>query len=240
MDIWNPIIALGGLATAVFTAWTAVLARSAGESANEAAGRSNSAAEQATQAATKLAEIESQRRHSELCPRLRITCQPLNSGSDILRMQVALVGPPGLDRIDMLTVTIRNDNFLRGEDPVLEHMGGPTQEDVKRHIWGPYRFTPRVGPTNDAPADSTGRTVLYRSGLPFGEDLSFQLEHTFPGSWMRMGQDDWLRQQGTVIRLALTAEHTEHGKWYLPCEIDTANLPARVFLPQSQESETPT
>ena len=38
---------------------------------------------------------------------------------------------------------------------------------------------------------------------------------------------------GTVVRLAFTAEHTEHGTWYLPCEIDVANLPVAVVVPQA-------
>jgi hypothetical protein len=38
-----------------------------------------------------------------------------------------------------------------------------------------------------------------------------------------MSPHDWQREQGTVIRLALDAEHTEHGTWMLPCEIDVTD-----------------
>jgi hypothetical protein len=32
--------------------------------------------------------------------------------------------------------------------------------------------------------------------------------------------------------MAFTAEHSEYGMWYLPCEVETAALPVTVFLPQ--------
>jgi hypothetical protein len=96
----------------------------------------------------------------------------------VLRLRVMLVGPPGLDRLDRLTVTIRDDHFRRGEHQQI--MGGPTTEEIKAHIWGPYRFTPSTGP-DDARADGIGRTTVYDAQLPIGEELPFQLEHTVPG-----------------------------------------------------------
>jgi hypothetical protein len=35
-----------------------------------------------------------------------------------------------------------------------------------------------------------------------------------------MTKQDWQRQRGTVIRLAIDARHDEHGTWTIPCEID--------------------
>lgn len=73
---------------------------------------------------------------------------------------------------------------------------------------------------------------MYGAALPIGEELPYQLEHTMPGYWMTgTNQPDWLRERGTVLRLGFTAEHDEHGKWYLPCEIDTATLPVTVSVP---------
>src|SRR5262249_44811189 len=107
-----------------------------------------SAADKSNAAASALADIERQRRHSELTPRLRLVAEPFNPGSDIVRLRVTVVGPPGLDRLDKLTATIRNDHFRRGEFH-REHMGGPTSEQMKAHIWGrtissrpPARTTP--------------------------------------------------------------------------------------------------
>lgn len=209
--MWDAIESVGTVAAVGVAAWAAWLA-------NRTAGR--------------MTAIESQRRHSELCPRLRVTCEPFNPGSDIMRMRIMLIGPPGLDRLDRLTVTIRNDRFRRGEGH-RQHMGGVTEEEVKQHIWGPYRFTPHVGP-DEAGADSTGREVVYDTPVPLGEELIYQLEHTSPGHWMGgMSHPDWLRQRGTMIRLAITAEHGDYGKWYLPCEIDTATLPVTVYVPQA-------
>jgi len=149
---------------------------------------------------------------------------------------VALVGPSGLDRLDRLTFTIRNDHFRRGEGPYQQRLDGPTPEQIKAHIWGPYHFTPATGP-DEARADRTGRTTVYDAELPIGEELPFQLEHTIPGHWMTgMSQPDWLQQHGTVIRLALIAEHSEYGTWYLPCEIDAATSPVTVYVPQFPDS----
>ncbi|GEM_PF-5647611 len=35
-----------------------------------------------------------------------------------------------------------------------------------------------------------------------------------------MTQQEWRRQRGTVIRLAIEARHDEHGTWTIPCEMD--------------------
>ncbi|MFI7283485.1 hypothetical protein ACIBOV_24805 [Micromonospora chersina] len=149
----------------------------------------------------------------------------------MLRLRVGLIGPAGLDRLDRLTVAIRNDHHRRGAGH-HQRMGGPTPEEVKQHIWGPYRFTPHTGP-DEAQADSTGRQVVYCSGLPLGEELPYQLEQTSPGHWMNgMTHQSWLQDRGTVIRLAFTAEHQDHGTWHLPCEIDTEAVPVTVAVPQ--------
>jgi hypothetical protein len=206
LDIWTPATAIGTVAAAGIAAW-------------------------AKDAATKLTRIESERHQTELCPRLRVSCAPLNPGSETLRLRVALIGPPGLDRLDRLTVTIRNDHFLRGEGRYQERMGGPTREQVKAHVWGPMRFTPGTG-TGESRADGTGRATEYDDGLPTGEELLFQLEPTNPPPWVSDGSF-WKSQVGTVVRFAFTAEHTEHGTWYLPCEIDMADLPVTVVVPTS-------
>jgi hypothetical protein len=217
VDIWAPTEALGVVVAAGIAAGTTLIAK-------KAADKSNASAD-------TLAEIERQRRHRELTPRLRVICEPWGNGIEgVLRLRVIQVGPPGLDRLDKLTAAIRNDHFRRG-DNYPERMGGPTAEQVKAHIWGPYHFTPSTAP-DDARSDATGRSTVYETPVPIGEQLVYQLEHTLPGGWMSMGQPDWITQQGTLIRMAFTAEHNEHGTWYLPCEIETADLPTTVFLPQ--------
>jgi hypothetical protein len=219
VDIWTPLTAIGTIAAAGIAAGATFVAKAAADRSNRAA--------------TTLAEIENQRRHRELCPRLRIFCEPFGTGVDgYLRLRATLVGPPGLDRLDRLTATIRDDHFRRA-DSYHEREGGPTVDEIRAHIWGPYRFTPRTGPYSDTLADRTGRTTVFDVPIPAGEQLVYQLEHTTPGRWMEgLSPANWIKDQGTLIRMAFTAEHDERGTWYLPCEIETAELPVTVYLPQ--------
>ena len=187
-------------------------------------GKANAAAE-------TLAGIERDRRRSELTPRFRIAWEPANPGVDALTMRIMLTGPPGLDRVDRLTVRIRNDHFRRDDWPLTA--GGPTREQVQQQIWGPYRFRPHTGP-DDARADEHGRVTVYDHEVPVGEQLQFLLEPTVPPSWSRDASGEWWRGMvGTVIRLALEAERTGHGRWTLPAELDTAPLsrPGVITVP---------
>jgi hypothetical protein len=45
-----------------------------------------------------------------------------------------------------------------------QRMYGPSEEEIQRQIWGPYRFTPGTGP-DDARADSNGRETVYNASL---------------------------------------------------------------------------
>lgn len=214
MDWFEAVGALGSLAAAGVGARAAYQARSAAAEANAAA--------------RTLAEIERDRRHAELCPRLRVSCEPLNPGGEHQKLRVALLGPPGLDRLDMLTVTIRDDHHRRGEGTF--RMGGPTREELKRQIWGPYRFTPGTGP-DDARADSNGRVTPYEAVLPVGEELPFQLEPTLPPPWAQgTSSQGWRRERGTILRIAFDARHTTHGSWTLPVEIDIGDGTERVTI----------
>jgi hypothetical protein len=215
--VWSAVGAIATLAAAGVAAW--------------AARQSRISAQRANAAAEALAEIERDRRHSELTPRFRVIVEPWGPGTDTKKLRVMLLGPPGLDHLDTVTVRIRDDHFRRGEGMLLA--GGPTRDQVKTHIWGPYMFTPGTGP-DEARADSTGRVTAYEAALPVGEELPFQLEPTRPGSWMTaMSQEDWQRQRGTVIRLAIDATHAQHGIWTLPCEIEVGNDPrAQVTIPE--------
>lgn len=207
MDVWQAVGAFGSLAAAVVGGWVAYQARSAAAEANAAA--------------KTMAQIERDRRHTELCPRLRVSCEPWAPGSDHLRLRVALLGPPGLDRLDTLRVTIRDDRRRRDEGSLW--MDGRTREDLERQIWGPYRFMPYTGP-DGAQADATGRVTAYEEVLPVGEELRFELEHTVPPHWAQgTSPEDWQRQRGTIIRITFDAQHTTHDSWTLPVEIDVGD-----------------
>jgi hypothetical protein len=91
--------------------------------------------------AATTAALDMQRRNAELTPRFRITREPSDPGSPMLRLGVFLSGPPELERLDELTVMIRDDHPWRAQGTPLA--GGPTPEQVAEQIWGPYRFIPR-------------------------------------------------------------------------------------------------
>lgn len=195
-----------------------------------AAALSWRASRAANHAAGTLAAIERDRRHSELCPQFRLTWQPAHHAP---KLRVTLLGPPTLTQIDSLTVSIRNDIHTRGEGQLLA--GSATQDQVKNLIWGPYRFRPGTGP-GEARADDSGRATSYQAALPVGEQLTYQLEPTAPGGWMRnTTQDDWMASFGGTVRLALEAGHAEHGSWTIPAELDTASnvQPITVTVPLS-------
>lgn len=158
------------LAIAIIGAAAAALAAAAAVGSWRAARKAN-----ATAAA--LAVIERDRRRTELMPRFRVTWEPANPGISALTMRVMLVGPPGLDRVDRLTIRVRNDHFRRDDWPLTA--GGPSREQVQAQVWGPFRFRPHSGP-DDARADEDGRVTVYAHELPVGEELQFLLEPTMP------------------------------------------------------------
>ena len=113
---------------------------------------------------------------------------------------------------------VRDDHFRRGEGTLTAD--GPTREEIKAQVWGPYRFRPGTGP-DDFLADAGGRVTAYEAELPVGEELPHLLERTRPSAWAKsMTQQQWNEQRGPVIRLAPEAWHADHGQWVLPCEID--------------------
>jgi TIR domain len=172
----------------------------------------------AASSADILARIELERRQAELTPLFRLRCEPWGTGHDAdLRLRLQLNGPTMLGRLDGVTVTIRDDHFRRGESPHI--VGGPTREQVKQQVWGPYRFRPGTGPDR-ARADDTGRVTVYAAELPVGEELPYFLERTRPPLWaVAMTQANWNEQRGPVIRL-LIEPWRDTWKWTLPCEID--------------------
>ena len=189
--------------------------------ATRAGERAAGAGERAALAGSTAAAVESDRRHAELTPRLRIRCRPSNPGSDQYELTVKLIGPVGLDRLDELVVTIRDDHPWRAEGTDLA--GGPSPEEVAAQIWGPKRFVPGTGPgTNPARgvpgADPTGRTTP-TGGMPMDEELRFVLEATTPPRWSRQSTQDWLTQQGTVLRLTFQCRK-DTAAWSVAGEVD--------------------
>ena len=63
------------------------------------------AARYSARATAALTAIEQRRLHAELTPVFELRCQL--TGGDRAELRLAFVGPPGLDRLDPVTVTIR-------------------------------------------------------------------------------------------------------------------------------------
>jgi hypothetical protein len=191
-----------------------------------AADRSAVASERSAAAAEAAAALEASRRHGELTPRFRVTVDGANPGVDDLRLTVFLAGPPELERLDSLTVRIRDDYPGRAEQSRIA--GGPSHEQVAAQIWGPYRFQPGTGPGGPG-ADETGR-VTPTGGVPVGESLPFILTPTMRPPWSGADTFWWRKFQGTAVRLQLECAHADES-WSLPCEVDVASMPVSVEVP---------
>jgi hypothetical protein len=212
------VVALAAVVAALAAVAAARYARRLDETAKSAAR----AAKEAAEAAAATAALDKQRRNAELTPHFRISREPSNSGSATASLKVFLCGPPELERLDTLTVTIRDDHPWRAQGSPLA--GGPTTEQVAAQIWGPFRFVPSTGPGANSVrgipgADATGRTTP-TGGLPVGEELTFALERTQPPPWSQQSTQDWWRDRGTLVRLRLECRRDGWEPWVLTGEID--------------------
>jgi hypothetical protein len=161
------------------------------------------------------------RRHVELAPGFLVRVEPWAEGTDLMRLRVVQQGPPGIDQLDSLALSICNDDSYWPDERNVA-ANGHNYDEVRNQVWAPYRFTPGTGP-GEARADPHGRETTYEAPLPAGEELAFQLEPTRPGSWTGgMTQQEWQRQRGNVIRLLITPTHHDYGTWYLVGKIDVA------------------
>lgn len=163
---------------------------------------------------------ERRRRHDELTPSFLVHVEPWAEGTGLMRLRVAQEGPPGIDHLDSLVLRICNDDSYWPDERNVT-ANGRNYDEVRNQVWAPYRFTPGTGP-GQARADRHGREIAYQAPLPAGDELMFQLEPTRPGSWSGIPPEEWQRQRGNVIRLAITPEHQEHGTWHLGGMINIA------------------
>lgn len=212
---------VAALVVAIVSAAAAVVAVLYARRSDKSAARSAEAAERAAAASETQAALEGQRRQTELTPRFRVSFNRMDG-----LLTVRLVGPLELERLDSLTVKVRDDNPWRSQ--AEPRAGGPSPEEVAAQVWGPYRFIPGTGPgasvTRGVPgADSTGRVTPTR-GMPVGEALTFAMEATRPPKWWGRGLDAWRRDQGRTIRLQLECRRNGWEPWSLPCEVDCVSM----------------
>ena len=139
---------------------------------------------------------------------MRVTCQ--ESEGDRADLRVELEGPDGLDRLDEVSITIRDDHHNRGPSLIA---GGPSAEEIGQVIWGPYRFVPRVDG-----ADNLGRSVppvpLHR-----GDWIRFTLERSLPPKW-NSDTTRWRQEwDGKPVRLLVSYRREGYEPWSLPYEV---------------------
>jgi hypothetical protein len=163
--------------------------------------------------------IEKTKLHHSLTPELQISCKL--QGDNMAMAELELSGPTGLDRLDEVTVRIRDDRSDRSGNPGA----GLTQEQIAAAIWGPFRFNPGVRDT-----DSTGR----QHGpfpLPRNEPYKLILEQSMvPSWWIDPGQ--WRRQYAKApVRLEVTCCRDGYEPWILLPEVVPGRPPAARHLP---------
>ncbi|MFJ9551970.1 hypothetical protein [Streptomyces erythrochromogenes] len=168
------------------------------------------AARNANGAAQTLSRIEQQRLHADLTPDFRCTVVA-NEARSTAMLRVHLEGPPGLLSHDAIEITasIRNDNPHRGNGPQLA--GTATPEQVRAHIWGPWKFSADG-------RDDTGRTVAPQQ-LAVGEWTRYGLTPTTSPTWSTTSTPDWLRDYADApVRLSITAR-SKGSVWTVPLEV---------------------
>lgn len=214
-DSTNAIAAVASAVAAIAAGFVAVRANTAADRSNEAADTANEAAASANRTAEAVARIEHDRWHHEITPNFDITLTEEGSGHG--RLIVHLDGPGALGTLDEVSIKVGDDDM---DHTVLNQAGGPTQEEVDAHVWGPWRFTPSTDH-----ADQHGRGV---PAVPMvvGRGRPYSLERTRRGYWMRgMTDEQWQRRYtGQPIRLIFTCRRGNE-EWVIARRVENPPIP---------------
>jgi hypothetical protein len=89
-------------------------------------------ANRANQVAESIARVEQDRWHTELTPKFEAEIDHGNSNAQQLKLVLRLIGPIGLDRLDEIVLSIRNDR-MREPSQLAD---SPTQEQIDQVVWG--------------------------------------------------------------------------------------------------------
>jgi hypothetical protein len=164
-------------------------------------------AREANGTAASVAQIERDRWHKDLTPRLGF----LLPGPG--HLQVRFDGPASLGELHLL-LEVRDDRPRPREEQLA---GLPTPEEEARYIWGPMRFRPRIDH-----ADEEGRTVAPRHPLEVGETTRLAVCQTVrpPSYEHEDGRQRWFdRYQDAPMRLWVTCEAADHKPWRLHVDV---------------------
>ncbi len=181
----------------------------ASQRAADTAERSADDAKRSADAAVDTARLDGQRRTAELTPRFWLTCTPTETGSGKLRLFLRLLGPLELERLDWVTVNIRDKERKIGS--------GSRVELLAAQVWGRWQFTTFPELENILPTGVTQRAAMARN-LRVAEQTWWQLESTQPPSWLEWSLAEWKELMGDILLLELICRRGELT-WTVPCEV---------------------
>jgi hypothetical protein len=182
--------------------------------------RANRTSREAKEIARNALAIEARAYHDKITPHLEVTWrEPWNSDHQNAMIEIKLVGPDGVDRLDAIEAFVRDDKARIVDHP---RAGSYTQEDINRQVWGPYRFGPGI---DHASAD--GRRVA-AFDLNRSATHRLQMERTQPGWWMGSSPPDIWRNQykDHPVRLTFVCRMAGQEQWTVP--VDVVREPDRV------------
>ncbi|WP_280666043.1 MULTISPECIES: hypothetical protein [unclassified Kitasatospora] len=175
-----------------------------------AAGAALRTSGRANRTAETVAAIERDRWHVDLTPDLGIMFEP--QGDSYALLKVELRGPAGLDRLDQVVVTVRDEGGVDHEGHA--GLGGSIPvEELRSVVWSQYRFRPSVDG-----ADRLGRGVA-PFALERGEWRPFAMECTLKPHWFT-DLESWQRRfKGKPLRLTLECRRQGHKPWIVSHEL---------------------
>ncbi|QKW32455.1 hypothetical protein HUT17_04800 (plasmid) [Nocardiopsis flavescens] len=151
------------------------------------------AADSSARAAQQMTQIEAERRHVERTPKLACLLKypqgRISTADEDVELEIHLMGPEELERVDELTVRIR---------PVHDPVEGMPENTV----WGPYRFA-----GDGDPAERTCPTPLFRH-----QPVALRLSPGFiPDDYARAHPGLLGEWAGAPLLLAVTCTYNHGG-----------------------------
>ena len=171
-----------------------------------------------------LARIERERRHQELRPKFTPWCEEYSEIYFYLNLR--LDGAYGLDQLDSLKISISNNKNFHPTSLVVQAKnsdGRPTDEDIEKHIWAPFRFSPNVtSSTDENRSTEDGRSITYPT-LKLGDEARFQMERTQPPIWNPTLGDKWWQGFGIkpVLKISIECRKSGLEPWIIPYRLAT-------------------
>ncbi|MGW1767507.1 hypothetical protein ACWCQL_26045 [Streptomyces sp. NPDC002073] len=203
-DDWTALSAIAGavgvVVTAVMAYWTT--------------RKAAAAAADSADTAREVAKIERDRWHRELTPELTFSLIRVSPNS--MRLTTTLDGPVGLDHLDTIILTVRDE---AGRD----HSARPHYDDAMRTelqsvIWGAARFSPGADGVV-----APGRQSIIRS-LERGNFVYRQMDNSQPPSWFQ-DPGNWVEAYwDATVRLHAVCEVEGHRPWIVVAEVENPGM----------------